>query len=148
MLRRVASAAHATRLNQRLSQRATSAGVAARAMASTPSPPKKEELKSWTCDDVIEWARPLVSAKALAGNVAALKAAELDGATLLHMRQDQTLIELLRDEGLAPRFLHDLGRAVRERVPVVPVVEGVLMGCVLLRHPCSLHAPPLSHAVL
>lgn len=142
-LKRVlASAAHAPR------QRAMSAGVAARAKASTSPSKEEEDVKSWTCDDVIEWARSHVSAKALAANTAALKAAELDGATLLHMRQDQTLIELLRDEGLAPRFLHDLGRAVRERVPVVPVVEGVLMGCVLLRHPCSLHAPPLSHAVL
>ena len=70
---------------------------------------KEEEVKSWTCDDVIEWARPHVSAKALAGNAAALKAAELDGATLLDMRQDQTLIELLRDEGFDPRFLHCLG---------------------------------------
>ena len=83
-------------------------------------------MKSWTCDDVIEWARPHVSAKALAGNAAALKAAELDGATLLDMRQDQTLIAVLRDEGLSPRFLHSLGRAVRELVPSVQApVQGV-----------------------
>ena len=51
---------------------------------------------------------------------AALKAAELDGATLLDMRQDQTLIALrfcMRDEGLAPRFLQNLGGATRGRGP-------------------------------
>jgi hypothetical protein len=54
-------------------------------------PQKEDELKNWTDDEVIEYARSIISAKHL--DVDALKAAKLDGASLLEMRQNQSLMD-------------------------------------------------------
>jgi len=108
----LASAAHAHRLNQR----AISAGVAARAKASTV--PSEEEVKSWTRDEVIEFASSIISAEVLC--VDALKAAKLDGESLLEMRQNQSLVDALcLTNGLEPTVVYKLAGGVRKLVPVV-----------------------------
>ena len=117
-------AAHAPR------QRAMSAGVAAPAKASTVSK-EEEAVKSWTCYDVIEWASSIIAPDVL--SVDSLKAAKLDGKSLLEMRQNQSLKDALMSNGLEPTVVYQLAGGVRELLP-----EGVSMGCVLLRHPSSL----------
>jgi len=93
MLQQLASSA----LHAALNRRATLVGRAARTMASMPSP-KKEELKNWTCDEVIECASSIISAETL--NVDALKAAQLNGKNLLELTQNQKLIDGLTRDGL------------------------------------------------
>ena len=125
-LKRVlASAAHAPR------QRAMSAGVAAPAKASTVSK-EEEAVKSWTCYDVIEWASSIISADVL--SVDSLKAAKLDGESLLEMRQNQSLVDALMSNGLEPTVAHQLAGAVRKlvapgvspRYPLLPARRPVL----------------------
>jgi len=61
-----------------------------------PSP--KEEMKNWTDDKVIEFARTIISAKHF--DVDALKAAQLNGKSLLELTQNQKLIDGLTRDGL------------------------------------------------
>ena len=91
---------------------------------------KEKEVMNWTCDDVIEWARPLFSAKHL--DVDALKAAQLDGESLLEMRKNQNLMNALMRDGLKPTVVHKLAAAARELV--APGVSP--------RHPLSLLVCP------
>ena len=89
----------------------------ARTMSSMPSP-KEEELKNWTDDKVIEFARSIISAKHL--DVDALKAAKLDGESLLEMRQNQSLVDAVcLTNGLEPTVVYKLAGAVRKLVPPV-----------------------------
>ena len=75
---------------------------------------KKEELKNWTCDEVIEYARSIISAKHL--DVDALKAAQLNGKSLLEMTKNQNLMDALIRDGLKPTVVHELAGAVRKLV--------------------------------
>jgi hypothetical protein len=131
MLQQLArSAVHAARLNRR----ATLFRQGARTMASM-LPQKEDELKNWTQHEVIEYARSIISAKQL--DVDALKAATLDGASLLEMRQNQSFMDALIRDGLKPNVVHKLAGAVRKlvapgvspRYPLLPARLPVLPPC-------------------
>ena len=76
--------------------------------------PKEEEVKNWTRDEVIEYARSIISAETL--NVDALKAAQLNGKNLLELTQNQRLIDGLIRDGLKRTVVHELAGAVRKLV--------------------------------
>ena len=81
---------------------------------------KKEELKNWTCDEVIEYASSIIAAEVL--SVDALKAAKLNGAGLLELRQNQSLVDAMISDGMDSTVVYKLAGAVRK---LVPPVQGV-----------------------
>jgi len=83
-------------------------------------PPKKKKYRSqknWTCDEVIVYARSVISAEAL-NNVDALPS-QLDGEILLEMRQNQSLVDAVMSNGLDETVVYKLAGAVRKLVPPV-----------------------------
>ena len=81
--------------------------------------PKEEEVKNWTCDEVIVYARSVISAEALI-NVALPY--QLDGEILLEMRQNQSLVDAMMSDGMDSTVVYKLAGAVRK---LVPPVQGV-----------------------